>query len=117
MLGVVNNPRFQDPILTFTPTVAPAGAAFYSGQRLPASWAGNFIFANLKASYLHRVILAPPDFGAVLAQQRLFQGQFGRLRAVALAPDGYLYFTTSNRDGRGTPRPGDDKVLRLIPAS
>ncbi len=117
ILGVVNNPRFQDPILTFTPTVAPAGAAFYSGQRLPASWEGNFIFANLKASYLQRVILAPPDFRTVLSHQRLFQGQFGRLRAVALAPDGYLYFTTSNRDGRGTPRPGGDKVLRLVPAS
>jgi glucose/arabinose dehydrogenase len=119
ILGAVNNPRFRDPILTFTPTIAPAGAAFYSGQPAaggPASWEGNFLFANLKASHLHRVILAPPNFRTVLSHQRLFEGQFGRLRAVAMAPDGYLYFTTSNRDGRGAPRPGDDKVLRLAPA-
>jgi glucose/arabinose dehydrogenase len=117
VVGIANDPRYVDPILTFTPTIALAGAAFYSGQRLPASWEGNFLFANLKASHLHRVILTPSNFRTVLSHQRLFEGQFGRLRAVALAPDGYLYFTTSNRDGRGTPRQGDDKVLRLLPAS
>jgi glucose/arabinose dehydrogenase len=120
VVGIANDPRYVDPILTFTPTIALAGAAFYSGQPAaggPASWEGNFLFAALKASHLHRVILAPPDFRTVLSHQRLFEGDFGRLRAVALAPDGYLYFTTSNRDGRGTPRPGDDKVLRLIPSS
>jgi hypothetical protein len=39
------------------------------------------------------------------------------LRAVAVSPDGYLYFTTSNRDGRGNPRAGDDKIMRLVPVS
>jgi glucose/arabinose dehydrogenase len=39
---------------------------------------------------------------------------FGRLREVQVGLDGALYVTTSNRDGRGRPRPGDDKVLRLL---
>jgi len=39
---------------------------------------------------------------------------FGRLREVQVGPDGALYVTTSNRDGRGQVRPGDDRVLRLL---
>lgn len=113
-LGAAGDPRYVDPILAFTPTLAVAGAAFYTGGRLPKEWEGNFLFANLKASHLRRVVLEPPGFRTATSQQVLFQGRFGRLRAVALSPDGDLYFTTSNRDGRGRPFQGDDKLLRLV---
>jgi glucose/arabinose dehydrogenase len=39
----------------------------------------------------------------------------GRVRDVAVGPDGLIYFTTSNQDGRGTYRSGGDKVYRLVP--
>ena len=39
----------------------------------------------------------------------------GRIREVVEAPDGSIYFTTSNRDGRGQLRPGDDKIYRITP--
>ena len=113
--GVSSNAAYLDPILAFTPTIALAGAAFYAGESLAASWDGDFIFANLKGSHLRRISLNPPDFQTVSSQQILFLEGFGRLRAVALGPDGYIYFSTSNRDGRGRPFPRDDKILRLIP--
>ncbi|WP_236692891.1 PQQ-dependent sugar dehydrogenase [Aneurinibacillus tyrosinisolvens] len=47
----------------------------------------------------------------------LFPGQFGRIRDVAEAPDGSVYFLTNNRDGRGEAQAEDDKIVRLIPAT
>ena len=113
-LGPVEYSEYIDPILSFTPTIALSGAAFYDGDTLPEEWWGNFVFATLRAEHLHRVVLRGPDYRKVESHERLFQGEFGRLRAVAMSPDGHLYFTTSNRDGRGNPHPGDDKLLRLI---
>lgn len=113
--GAAGDPEYVDSTLALTPTVAIAGAAFVTGDRLPGAWRGNLVFAALKSSHLQRVELEPPDYRAVASRQTLFQGQFGRLRAVVMGPDGRLYFTTSNRDGRGSPREGDDKLLRLGP--
>ncbi|GIW67678.1 MAG: hypothetical protein KatS3mg096_546 [Candidatus Parcubacteria bacterium] len=44
-----------------------------------------------------------------------FFQKFGRLRAITLGPDGYFYVSTSNRDGRGYPREGDDKIIKINP--
>ena len=113
--GKAGDSRYVDATLALTPTVAIAGAAFVSGDALPLSWRGNLVFAALKSSHLQRVVLEPPDYRTVTSRQTLFQDRFGRLRAVVMGPDGYIYFTTSNRDGRGSPRQGDDKLLRLGP--
>ena len=47
--------------------------------------------------------------------QDFLKGQYGRLRSVAMDPQGALWITTSNKDGIGTPGPGDDRVLRIVP--
>ena len=51
----------------------------------------------------------------VLVNEALFAGRFGRIRTVVEGPDGALYALTNNTDGRGTPKPGDDRVLRIVP--
>ena len=50
-----------------------------------------------------------------MRQEKLLSGKFGRIREVAEGPDGLLYFTTSNRDGRARPRVDDDLIVRLVP--
>jgi glucose/arabinose dehydrogenase len=99
-----------DPILVYTPAVAPAGAAFYTGDQLPGA-KGDLFFGCLRGAALMRVQL---DGAKVRKQGRAVEG-YGRIRAVKMGRDGYLYFTTSNRDGRARPNEGDDKVLRLVP--
>jgi len=45
----------------------------------------------------------------------MLEKQYGRIRDVAEGPDGAIYFSTSNRDGRGTPTSDDDRIIRLAP--
>ena len=55
------------------------------------------------------------DGGRVRADEPLFEGRFGRIRTVVEGPHGELFALTSNRDGRGSPADGDDRVLRIVP--
>jgi len=113
--GTVNEPGFIDPIMTWTPTIAPAGSLFYSGNLL-GGLKGALAFVTLKESDLR--VLMPTDVGdftAVAEELILFDEEFGRLRAIAQGPDGALYLATSNLDGRGSPRSGDDRIIRVEP--
>jgi glucose/arabinose dehydrogenase len=103
--------RFRAPVMLWrTPPIAPSGAAFLS---LPgSSWTGSFFVAALRGRALHRLTFNGPD---VVDEQVLLGQEYGRLRAVVEGPDGALYVTTSNRDGRGDPSRGDDRILRIVP--
>jgi glucose/arabinose dehydrogenase len=100
--GKGDNPRFANPIVQWrTDEASPSGAAI----------AGDTLYvAALRGERLWKV---PLGGGSPTAS---FQGEYGRLRTVGIAPDGALWLTTSNRDGRGDPRSGDDRILRF-PAS
>jgi len=102
-----------DPLATWTPTIAPAGALFYEGERLPGL-KGSFVFVTLKERDV-RVLTpsAADDFTAVAEERVLFDEEFGRLRAIAEGPDGALYLGTSNHDGRGDAAEGDDRIIRV----
>ncbi|MGD2106107.1 MAG: PQQ-dependent sugar dehydrogenase [Nitrosopumilaceae archaeon] len=94
-------------------TWAPSGAEFYDGDKIP-QWVGKYFVATLRGNHLHMI-----DFdlekNIVISDQKLFTGEFGRLRDVKTGPDGYLYVLTSNQDGRGSPKTNDDKILRIVP--
>ena len=53
--------------------------------------------------------------GKVVSQEDLLSGTYGRIREMEQGPDGYIYFSTSNRDGRGSPAKDDDRIMRLVP--
>jgi glucose/arabinose dehydrogenase len=100
-------------IRNYSPSVAPAGCVVYSADLIP-QWKGSMLFGTLRGQGLRRLTFAAD--GSVAGEEVLYEGEYGRIRDVAVGPDGAVYFTTSNRDGRGTARNGDDRIMRIAPA-
>jgi glucose/arabinose dehydrogenase len=100
--GRAGKSGYIDPVRQWhTDVASPSGIAI----------AGNSVFmACLRGERLWQI---PIPNGTAGKPKALLAGRFGRLRAVAVAPDGSLWLTTSNRDGRGSPRQGDDQIIRL----
>ena len=109
-VGQVNMREYEDPLIMWVEPTPPAGMAF---------WQGRLYVASLRGEALIRIGLSQEPAGyRVLTIERLFSdsssaGRYGRIRAVVEGPDGALYVTTSNRDGRGRVRGGDDMILRI----
>ncbi|WP_341805331.1 PQQ-dependent sugar dehydrogenase [Nocardioides ochotonae] len=97
-------PEFVDPQATWaTSEASPSGLAYA---------AGHLWMAALRGERLWRI----PVEGERAGEPRSFLvGRYGRMRTIAVAPDGMLWLTTSNRDGRGTPTDGDDRILLVRP--
>jgi glucose/arabinose dehydrogenase len=102
----------ESPILEYTPACAPGSGMFYRGSQFP-QFKGNFFFGCLVGERIIRVVTSGRQ---VVSQENLLERKYGRIRDVAEGPDGYIYFSTSNRDGRGSPASDDDRILRLVPA-
>ena len=91
----------EQPLMHWTPSIAPSGMAFYSGSAFPA-WKGNLLVGALRGQALHRLEL---DGEKVVHEERLLQG-VARIRDVRVGPDGLVYLLTDERAGR---------LLRLEP--
>lgn len=100
----------ESPLLEYTPAIAPGGLAFARGDKVPEIKNDLFV-ACLRGRGLVRIQL---DGRKVTKTEKLFE-DLGRCREVISGPDGYLYFTTSNRDGRGRPASDDDRIFRIVP--
>jgi glucose/arabinose dehydrogenase len=93
-----------DPQVVWATDVAsPSGLAWLDGHLWLASLRGERLWrVDVHGDHASH----PVDF---------FVGEYGRMRTVVVTPDGRLWVTTSNRDGRGDPRPGDDRILLIEP--
>jgi glucose/arabinose dehydrogenase len=94
--------RFRDPVRQWhTDVASPSGIAVADGS---------VFMAGLRGERLWQIPLLAHGTGRPRA---LLTHRYGRLRAVAVAPDGSLWVLTNNTDGRGSPRQGDDRIVRL----
>jgi glucose/arabinose dehydrogenase len=117
-IGACGDERWVDPLWFSTPpnSQPPAGAAFYNGifyygmlgthQANPDGY--------IHARQIHGLTF-DSDGVTIIGETTLYSNEFGRIREVIAGPDGLLYFTTSNRDGRASPPilPDDDKIFRV----
>jgi glucose/arabinose dehydrogenase len=103
---------FEDAIYDWTPTIAPAGAVFYHRTEIPG-WRGSFLVLTLADRDIRRLVPTDLSFTEVASEEILFNRDYGRLRAIRVGPDGFVYIGTSRRDGRGSPGPDDDRILRI----
>ncbi|WP_344491439.1 PQQ-dependent sugar dehydrogenase [Glycomyces endophyticus] len=98
--GIAGASGFIDPVQQWNPGEAsPSGIAIVEGT---------VFVANLRGEVLRAVPVADPG-----SATEHYPGEYGRIRAVTAAPDGTLWFTTSNTDGRGEPAGDDDRIIAV----
>ena len=103
--GRGDRPGLVNPQMVWDPSVAsPSGLAYLDGHL----W-----MAALRGMRLWRIDVSG---GRATHATDFFVGDYQRLRTVAVAPDGRLWVTTSNRDGRASPSAGDDRILLIDPS-
>jgi glucose/arabinose dehydrogenase len=88
-------PGMAQPLLYWTPSIAPSGMAFYTGDRFPG-WRGNLFVGALAGQMLVRLQL---DGERIVHQERLLEGALGRIRDVRQGPDGLLYLLIDSAQG------------------
>ena len=94
----------EQPVYYWDPSIAPSGAAFYTGNLMP-EWRGNLFVGALAGQALHRLIL---DGEKVVGEEKLLSDLGERIRDVRSGPDGAIWLLTDHPEGR---------VLRVVPAN
>lgn len=82
-----SRPGMESPLHHWTPSIAPSGMAFYTGDRFPA-WQGNLLVGALRSQLLSRLEL---DGERIVHEEQLLVREVGRIRDVRQGPDGYVY--------------------------
>jgi glucose/arabinose dehydrogenase len=101
-VGSTQGGRFTNPKVTWaTSAASPSGAAIIGT---------NLYVAALQGECVWKI---PLDGASAGKPKRMLSGRYGRIRTVVAAPDGTLWVATSNRDGRGSPREGDDRIIAV----
>jgi len=106
-----SEPGMEQPVVHYTPTIAPTGMTFYTGDKYPG-WKNSLFVAALAGQQLRRL---ETTASTVTHQERVFN-QFGRVRDVAIGPDGYLYVLLQ-RPGQVVSQSTSGMLARLVPVS
>jgi glucose/arabinose dehydrogenase len=93
--GQSEAPGLAQPIIHWTPSIAPSGLAVYDGMAFPA-WRGNLFGGALAHTHLRRMVV---EGERITHQEVLLDGVVGRVRAVAVGSDGALYLLTDEQEG------------------
>jgi glucose/arabinose dehydrogenase len=101
--GLTRKAGLEQPLLHWTPSIAPSGMAFVKSARYGADWQGNLLVGSLKFRYLARLVM---DGERVVREDKLLPNLGQRIRDVRQGPDGFIYLLTDDRDGQ---------LLRLKP--
>lgn len=111
-ISFCNANNVSEPIYAWTPTLAVAGLDYYDHPAIP-EWQNSLLLVNLKQRDL-RVLHLNATGTAITGTQTFLDNQFGRLRDICVTPDGNIYISTSNLDGRNNnPDTNDDRILKL----
>lgn len=97
--GITHKEGLEQPVYHYTPSIAPSGMEFYTGDRYP-QWKGNLFLGGMALRHLNRLVLQDND---VAREERLLSELEVRMRNVKQGPDGYLYVAV---DG--------GKILRVV---
>ena len=92
----------EQPLHYWDPSISPSGLAFYSGALIP-EWEGDMLTGGLSGQMLVRLGM---EGDAVIEEERLFEGQLGRIRDVRVDAEGAIYLLTDAQNGR---------LLRVVP--
>jgi glucose/arabinose dehydrogenase len=90
-------PGMEQPLFYWDPSIAPSGLAVYQGDMFP-EWNGDLLVGSLKFALLSR--LDRDRSGKIGGEERMFEGEFGRIRDVNIAPDGSIWLLTDEADGQ-----------------
>jgi glucose/arabinose dehydrogenase len=104
--GACGRAPYVDPVVEWEPTsvASPSGLAII----------GDYAYvASLRGETVWQVPLSESGANGRESSIPLALGDLGRLRTIAVTPEGGLWLSTSNTDGRGDPRAGDDQILAL----
>lgn len=93
------------PRWIWVPSIAPSGMMIYDGDRFPW-WTGDVFVGGLNGEVLSRLTF---DGDRAVNEERLLEGELGRIREVRQGPEGYIYLAVDHRGGEPTP------VVRLEP--
>lgn len=91
-----SRPGMRQPVIHWTPSIAPSGMDFYHGERFP-EWRGDLFVGALAGQHLRRLEVADER---IIDQEVLLRDELGRVRDVQTGPDGYLYLLTDANNGR-----------------